>query len=38
MVSRYSEHLGEADCFMSKAEPIGTFLALIRDLVNRYWE
>ena len=25
------------DCFINKAEPVPTFLAIIRDLVNRYW-
>jgi CheY-like chemotaxis protein len=32
------EHLGEADCFMSKTEPTTAFLAMIGDLVNRYWQ
>jgi hypothetical protein len=31
------EHLGEADCFMSKSEPVKAFLAMIDDLVNRHW-
>ena len=31
------EHLGEADCFMSKTESVETLMAMIRDLVNRYW-
>jgi CheY-like chemotaxis protein len=31
------EHLGESDCFMNKTEPVETFLAMIRDLVYRYW-
>jgi DNA-binding NarL/FixJ family response regulator len=30
------EHLGEADCFLTKTEPVETFLAMIHDLVNRY--
>jgi DNA-binding NtrC family response regulator len=30
------EHLGESDCFMSKTEPVETFLAMIGNLVNRY--
>jgi DNA-binding NtrC family response regulator len=31
------EHLGAADCFMSKSEPVQVFLGMIDDLVNRYW-
>ena len=31
------EHLGDVDCFLSKAEPVEKFHAMIRDLVNRYW-
>ncbi len=30
------EHLGEASCFLSKAEPTEVFLAMVTDLVNRY--
>jgi CheY-like chemotaxis protein len=30
------EHLGEASCFLSKAEPPEVFLAMVTDLVNRY--
>ena len=31
------QHLGEADCFMSKSEPVKAFLVMIDDLVKRYW-
>jgi len=30
------ETLGSVDCFMSKTEPVETFLAMVRDLVHRY--
>ena len=25
------------DCFINKAESVPQFLAIVRDLVNRYW-
>ena len=31
------ESLEYVDCFINKTEPVPTFLAIIRDLVNRYW-
>ena len=30
------ESLGSVDCFMSKTEPVETFLAMVGDLVHRY--
>lgn len=29
------EHLDNADCFLSKTEPVERFLAMVRDLVSR---
>jgi CheY-like chemotaxis protein len=29
--------LENVDCFINKTEPVPRFLAIIRDLVNRYW-
>ena len=34
---RAPESLQNVDCFIAKSEPVPTFLAIIRDLVNRYW-
>jgi CheY-like chemotaxis protein len=34
---RTPESLQNVDCFIAKSEPVPTFLAIIRDLVNRYW-
>jgi len=34
---RTPESLQNVDCFIAKSEPVSTFLAIIRDLVNRYW-
>jgi CheY-like chemotaxis protein len=30
------ETLGDVDCFMSKTEPVETFLSMIADLISRY--
>jgi len=30
------EHLGDVSCFLSKTEPMETFIAMVSDLVNRY--
>jgi len=34
---RSPESLQNVDCFIAKSEPVPQFLAMIRDLVNRYW-
>ena len=34
---RSPESLQNVDCFIAKSEPVPLFLAMIRDLVNRYW-
>jgi DNA-binding NtrC family response regulator len=30
------DHLGDADCFLSKTEPVETFLTMVASLVHRY--
>lgn len=32
------EHLGDVNCFLSKAEPVESFLKMVASLVNRYQE
>jgi len=34
---RSPESLQNVDCFIAKSEPVPQFLAMIRDLMNRYW-
>lgn len=34
---RSPESLENVDCFIAKSEPVPTFLAMIRSLVDRYW-
>ena len=34
---RTPESLQNVDCFIAKSEPVPRFLAMIRDLVDRYW-
>ena len=34
---RSPDSLENVDCFINKGESVPQFLAIVRDLVNRYW-